>query len=467
MNTRKISWEIVLAGIAFIAIGMYLFNQTSSSADQNTVAQRSSTPAPPSLPGLPSSIVIDLQNLDKLENLENLKNLKNLEELKELEIELKNIDNIIEKHVNREDIQRHLDESLKELETELQKIEKADFKVKLQDQKVYINKNYDVGEAEWSEVSPGVYIFRESFSTEGLESMDFDLGFGNVNIIGAEGSKGEITLRATGDVNDPAAFSKRMNINKQLSSSRAVFSMSSSNGTNMSSQLNLEATLTLPRSTKLNAKTSGGHINANNLNNNQQLHTSGGHITMKTIAGKTVAKTGGGHITGTQISGNAVLSTGGGHIKVQDANGSLSAKTGGGHIEVYNLSGNLVAKTSGGNISSSIQEANGPLKFYTSAGNISLQLPENLGANLDISGSVVKLADPFTFAGNKTKGSISGTINGGGVPIVISCGYGNVTIKSENNSIVDLSGLRRFREFSKPGNHYHWRRIPYLIFPSI
>jgi len=420
-----------MAGVAFIAIGIYLFNHTyssSASSSQASLQSQTEAPTPPKPPSnLPGAIVIDLQNLDKLESLVKLKNIKNLEELKNLEIELKNIDKIIEQHVNEADIEQHLDDNLKQLETELQKIEEANFEVKLQNKKLYINKDYNVDKAKWTEVSPGVYVFRESFSTHNLESMDFDLGFGNVNIVGSDAEQGEITLRATGDIEDPASFSDNMNITKQLSSN-AVFRMNSTSGSNISNQVNLEATLTLPKSTKLNAKTSGGHINANNLNNNQQFHTSGGHITLNTIAGETVAKTGGGHITCDQISGNVVLSTGGGHIKVQNANGSLSAKTGGGHIQIKNAFGNIIARTSGGNITTSVQEANGPLKFYTSAGNISLQIPETLSANLDISGSVVSLADLFSFNGDKSKGSISGTINGGGIPVVASCGYGNVNI---------------------------------------
>jgi len=414
MNTRNISWEIVFAGIAFVAIGIYLFNHNSSSSVSNQDV--SSTPpsvasTPSQTPSaLPNTIVIDLQNLEKLENLEQLKNIKNFEEWKKLEVELKNIGQVFEQHMNEEDIQKHLDENLKKLETELKRIENANFNVKLQDEKVYINKDYNLNDTQWTEVSPGVYVFQETFSTNGLESMDFDLGFGNINIVGSNAAKGEITLRATGNLEDPAAFSEHMNIIQKLTSPNAVFRMNSTNGSNMSNQINLEATLTLPKSTKLKAKTSGGHI------------------TLDTIEGETIAKTGGGHITCEQISGNVELSTGGGHIKVQNTNGSLTAKTGGGHIEIKNASGNIVARTSGGNITTSVQEANGPLKFYTSAGNISLMLPENIGANLDISGSAVKLADRFTFAGDKSKGSISGTLNGGGVPIVVGCEYGNVNI---------------------------------------
>ncbi len=437
MNKSNISWEIVLAGLAFIGIGIYLFNHNTSSSPKSSSAgvwhSEHEAPQPPSPTSLPGAIVIDLDNLESLQNLENLKNLrnlKNLENLKDLEIELKNLDKLIEKHTQRDQVQESVEKNLKELETELQKIEKADFNVKLRNQKVYINKNYNVVEAQWSEVSPGVFVFRESFPVDNIQSMDLELGFGNLNIVGSNRETGEITLRATGNVEDPANFSKRLNIQKNLTAPGAKFSVTSAGGNDISDRINLEATLTLPNTAKVVANTAGGHINANNLRNQQNLTTSGGHITLSSIEGETVAETDGGHITCDRISGNTILSTGGGHIKVNKSSGSLTAKTGGGHIEIQQASGSVIAKTSGGNISSTIQQADGPLKFSTSAGNITLGLPETIQANLDITGSSVSLSDAFNFSGNQNKGSISGTINKGGVPVVVSCGYGNATINT-------------------------------------
>lgn len=433
MNRRKISWEIVLAGLTFIAIGLYLVDQgpPTPPSPETPRGLEARVPSPPAPPGIPGAIVIDLKNLENLKNLEKLKNIKNFEELKKLEIELKNIGEVIGAQMQREEEQR-VEKNLEQLETQLQNMGTADYKVKLQDKKIYINKVYDVKEAQWTEISPGVYVFQESFSTRDMKSMDFDIDFGNVNIVGSSSQQGEITLRATGDIEDPATLSGKMAIQKDFTSPGAVFKMSSVGKRNLSNRLNLEATLTLPPNTSIDVKTSGGHINASNLHNDQQLKTSGGHIRLDAITGNTVAKTGGGHITGDQLAGTTRLITGGGHIKVHSSNGSLSVKTGGGHIEIKRAFGSVTAKTTGGNISTSIRRVDGPLKFSTSAGNISLSIPETIRANLDVSGSTVNLADAFNFSGTKTQGEISGTLNGGGVPIVIRCGYGKVNIEPNN-----------------------------------
>jgi hypothetical protein len=432
MSTTRTSWEIVLAGFAFIGIGIYLYNQGSPENKKTvpTVQSPSSVPQTPSPSNLPGSIVIDLDNLQSLKQLKELHNFKNPENLKNLEIELKNLDKIIEKYAQQDIVKESLDQSLQQLEAELQKIENADFKVNIQDQKVYINKDYNVDEAKWTEVSPGVFVFREQFPISNLESMDLKLGFGNLNIIGSEDNQAEVTLKATGKLEDPAKFSEQLSIEKDLSGPKTTYRVAPARESSISNQINLDATLKIPKNLKIITSTSGGHINASNMNRDQHFQTSGGHISLNSLEGKTVAETDGGHITVNQISGNTSVSTGGGHIKVNDTDGSLAAETGGGHIEIENASGRITAKTSGGNISASVQQAEGPIKLITSAGNISLNLPQDVAANLDISGSSVNISEVFDFSGTKNKGNISGYINGGGLSVVVDCEYGNVNINS-------------------------------------
>ena len=434
MSKRNISWEIVLAGITFIGISIYLLSNVSPS-DSSTASgshSKSSIRSAPTAPSIPSSIVIDLQNLESLKNLEKLRDVNNLKNLNQLEFEIKNLDKLIQQHAQNDLKKESLDVELQQLEQELQKINQNNFNVKLQDKKLYINRKYNVDEAQWTEVSSGVFVYRDSFSVSNLESLDLSVEFGNINIIGNGSSSSQITLRATGDIDDPAVIAKELQIQKNLSSSNANYAVESTKGSAISEQINLEVTLSLPKHLALTAKTSGGHITASQLKNSQNFNTSGGHITLSDIEGTTTAQTSGGHITANRIFGNITMSTGGGHIKIRETGGNLEAKTGGGHIEIQNAEGSISAKTSGGNISSSIKSANDHLRFSTSAGNISLSLPKDIAANLDITGTSVNLDDKFNFNGTKNRGSITGTLNGGGLPIVINCGYGNVNISTND-----------------------------------
>jgi len=428
MSTRNISWEIVLAGLAFIAVAIYMLNGTTNGTQR---PDRPDVPKAPEFPHLPSSIVIDLQNLENLENLKNLRNLENLENLKHLEVELRNLDKLVEERISTTVAEESVEKSLREVEKKLQEIEKSDFRVKLQDKKIFISRDYDVGEADWTEVNPGVFVFRETFSIPDNGSLNLKMGFGSLNIIGGNSSTGEITIRATGRVGSAQEIKDNLNVLTQADSENATFSINAGEGVKLSDKLNLEAILSVPQNITLNASTQGGHINANSLTGNHKLLTSGGHIKLDGISGVTSAETSGGHITCDQLNGKASLKTSGGHIQINEADVDLTAVTGGGHIELENFSGQADAKTSGGNINANIRSANGPLSFTTSAGNINITLPKSLGVDVNARGNTITLSDVFQFEGKESKGHISGTLNGGGTPLNLSCNYGNVTISNE------------------------------------
>lgn len=435
MSTRNISWEIVVAGLTFVGIAIFLLNRGDRPGEGPRHARHyiDSLSVPPPLP---PSIVIDLQNLENLKNLRNLKNLKNLENLEHLEMELQNLDKVIkDKEVSIERGETtgfSVDQSLQKLEKKLQELEKGDFNIKLQDKKIFINRRFKVEEASWSEISPGVYVYRKSFDLPNNKNVDLDLSFGNVNIVGGDAPGGEIVLQATGDVEDPDLLAKNMLMQVKQHNGNTDFSISSKDRPSFSDQINLEATVTVPKQTNFNVSTSGGHISVTNLEGNQQLETAGGHISLDDLSGTTYAKTSGGHITGDQIEGNITLTTSGGHIKIEKATGNVNLSTGGGHINIDQLDGEGQAKTSGGNISADIRHLQGPLELNTSAGNISLLLPRSINTDITARGTRTSISDAFDFNGTQTEGKIEGAINGGGVPITAHCGYGNVSIKTND-----------------------------------
>lgn len=432
MNSRTVSWEIVLAGLAFIGIAIYLLNKDDvSHSGSSWSSAPPERPTPPAEAPLPPTIVIDLQNL---KNLKNLQNLENLENLKNLEFEFKNLDKIIREHTAaiEESANTSVEQSLQKIEQSLQSMENSDFNVRLQDRKIFINRNFNVDEAAWSEVSSGVFVYRESFDLSRARAVDLNLGFGNINVIGGDDLKGELVLQATGDVESPEELQKKLEMMIDIGAEKASFDISSGERFNFSDRINLEATLTLPAEVNANIKTLGGHITANHLRGNQMLATSGGHITLDDLTGTSTAKTNGGHITGERIEGDISLSTAGGHIRINRVNGTLDLSTGGGHIEVREWAGGGQAKTNGGNISASLTSAEGPVSLNSSAGNISILLPTSVNADIELRGTETSIDGAFDFSGTKSEGKLTGTINGGGIPITANCGYGNIAIKAND-----------------------------------
>lgn len=82
-------------------------------------------------------------------------------------------------------------------------------------------------------------------------------------------------------------------------------------------------------------------------------------------------KTSGGHVTIKGLEGEIVGKTSGGHITGEDLTGLANLHTSGGHINVSEFEGILDASTSGGHIT--LEQVSGELTFKTSGGHLKLE----------------------------------------------------------------------------------------------
>lgn len=134
------------------------------------------------------------------------------------------------------------------------------------------------------------------------------------------------------------------------------------------------------------------------------------------------------------ILAGVLLTTSGGHISLDEAKGNMEVETSGGNIEGSNLTGSLKAETSGGNIKTGFQEVQGDIILQTSAGNITLNVPQKTSADVNLEGAQVDIGSVFNFSGVKDTGEASGTINGGGATrIDCKTSIGNVTLSGNPN----------------------------------
>lgn len=155
--------------------------------------------------------------------------------------------------------------------------------------------------------------------------------------------------------------------------------------------------------------TSGGSITSTGSEGNIKLHTSGGSLTFHDLKGKIESSTSGGSISGDNISGELVAHTSGGSINLKDLTCSLETSTSGGHIAVE------------------LNELGKYVRIKNSGGNIALSMPGNKGMNLDLHGKVS--ADRISnFSGRQDNNSMTGTLNGGGIPVNVSAGGGRISL---------------------------------------
>lgn len=90
MKNRIITWEVIAAGCAFIVLSAYLFDSTTAPAGTQQVKQiHIEIPHVPKVPHVPDAVAIDLKKMEKME-------LEKAEELKQLEIELQKVEKELE-----------------------------------------------------------------------------------------------------------------------------------------------------------------------------------------------------------------------------------------------------------------------------------------------------------------------------------------------------------------------------------
>jgi len=217
-------------------------------------------------------------------------------------------------------------------------------------------------------------------------------------------------------------------------------------------QMSISFKIFVPEHVATDLHTSGGGIELDNLTGNEHFTTSGGGLALDklhgTIFGHTsgggieVANSGsdldlttsGGGIVAKNCEGNIRLHTSGGGLILEDLKGTINAHTSGGGIEGNNIEGELItgtsgggidlkdmacsleATTSGGDLRAEIKKVGKFMRLHAS-GNIDLRIPAKEGLDLNLSASNINDNILSGFNGQWERRHVSGSVNGGGVPV--------------------------------------------------
>ena len=160
----------------------------------------------------------------------------------------------------------------------------------------------------------------------------------------------------------------------------------------------------------IDVSTSGGGIDADNCKGDIHLSTSGGGLDLKSLDGKIRATTSGGGVRAENIKGEFITSTSGGSIHLEDMMASIKAST------------------SGGGIDADIKSIGKYLSLSTSAGSIHVRMPLDKGMDLDLDGNRVKIPEIKNFSGKIEKDRVRGTVNGGGIAVLMDANSGGIYI---------------------------------------
>jgi len=154
----------------------------------------------------------------------------------------------------------------------------------------------------------------------------------------------------------------------------------------------------MPREGRLNLRTGDGNIQVNNFKGEMELETGDGRQEINGVDGRLRARSGDGRVT---VAGRF------------DA---LNLTTGDGRIEARALAGSAV---------------NSGWELRTGDGSVTLQLPDNFAADVDLhtSDGHITLDMPVTVEGRLGERTIHGKMNGGGNLLTVRSGDGSIRIE--------------------------------------
>ena len=163
-------------------------------------------------------------------------------------------------------------------------------------------------------------------------------------------------------------------------------------------QHKVDIIIQMPREGRVNLRTGDGKIDIAGLKGEMDLHSGDGSENLEGVDGKLHASTGDGHITA--------------HGRFDE----LELKTGDGHVEVRAGSGSMLAAG---------------WRLETGDGNVSLEVPAELAADVDLhtSDGHIDLDMPVTTEGKIRENEVRGKLNGGGSSLVIRTGDGSIHLR--------------------------------------
>lgn len=429
---KRLSWEIILAGLFFVAIALYLLGKPSQNGgDDRGSATAENIPVKPTPPAPPNQVhVIDLDNLEELASLEELRELESLKELNDVENlkKLKELAHLIPAEA-RDEFLTEIDNVVREWSNDGVRIN-----FELDDKLIVVNREYDnVEEGKWGNTSPGVYTFLNEFDASQITTSSVKIPSGSISIIGTKEKTAKFTVQASGQISSKEELNSMISTFSKIEDGEASFLLENT-GDKETQNIQIQATLYIPETMELVTKTGGGHIDATNITGDQLYETGGGHIKLNHVKGDIIAVTGGGHVKVEDAEGDVTLKSAGGHLSLKNSTGDATLDTKGGNIDLKEVNGDIIASTLGGNIMLSYKNSfTNDATLETSAGNIQIWLPKSSGADIELQGSTGVELIGFSVTGTQTKTKVYGKINQGGPEIIGYSKYGKVTLSGNDN----------------------------------
>jgi hypothetical protein len=161
------------------------------------------------------------------------------------------------------------------------------------------------------------------------------------------------------------------------------------------------------------------------------LHSGSGDVTTEGLGRYISASSGSGNVRAHGVSGPAELQSGSGDIELAELSaGDVKARTGSGNVHIHGLNGGLIARSGSGDIDAD-GHLSGSASLESGSGKVELHLGSDAHFNLEASTGSGDIHVNFPNAPHQDDHSrhhLTGPVNGGGPPLEIRTGSGDVEI---------------------------------------
>jgi DUF4097 and DUF4098 domain-containing protein YvlB len=164
-----------------------------------------------------------------------------------------------------------------------------------------------------------------------------------------------------------------------------------------------------------------------------KLSTASGDIEIINVAGEINASTASGDIKISQVTGNVRANSASGDLNISKVQGDVKASAASGDITVLNIAGMVTANTASGDVEAEVIrfEGNGEMRFASATGDVTVRVPNQLNAQVQISTGSGDIQSDFPLNYEKPTGGgkkASGNFGAASILLRISSASGNACL---------------------------------------
>lgn len=162
-----------------------------------------------------------------------------------------------------------------------------------------------------------------------------------------------------------------------------------------------------------------------------EIASGAGNVSVGDVKGWASVRTGAGNVTIGDTDGDLEIFSGSGNIEIRTTKGDVRVRNGAGNVLLDNVQGRINADLGAGNITARfLSTLDAASELSTSAGQINVQVADNIGANVSAIAKVGSCSTdfPLKVSGSWMKKSFDGSINGGGPNLTLRTNVGNIVL---------------------------------------